>query len=81
MMTNTIPDDVLAAAHLTERELVVEIAVMLFAQDKVTLAQASSLCGMDRLKFQHLLASRGIPVHYDVSELEKDLAVLRELGK
>jgi predicted HTH domain antitoxin len=33
------------------------------------------------MRFQHLLASRGIPVHYDVAEFEADLDTLRELGR
>jgi predicted HTH domain antitoxin len=43
------------------------------------LAQASKLAGMSRLEFQHLLASRGIPIHYDISEFEEDLTTLREI--
>ena len=78
-MTITIPDEILASAHLTEAEVVTEIAVMLFAGGKVTLPQAASLCGMTIVRFQHLLASREIPVSYDAAEFEKDLDVLREL--
>jgi predicted HTH domain antitoxin len=36
---------------------------------------------MDRLRFQHLLSSRGISVHYDVVEFEQDLRTLHELGR
>lgn len=78
-MTITIPDDVLTASHLTEEEIVTEIALLLFSRDRITLAQASSLCGMTLIRFQHLLASRGITVHYDTAEFEHDLTVLREL--
>ena len=77
----TIPDDVLQAARMSEEELRQEVAVFLFAQDKLTLAQAGRLAGMARLKFQHLLASRGISVHYDVEDFEQDLATLRGLGR
>lgn len=77
----TISDEVLQAARITESELRQEIAVMLFEKDKLTLAQASRLADMDRLQFQHLLASRGIPVHYGVEEFEQDLATLRSLGR
>ena len=80
-MSLIIPDDILQAARMSEQELRREIAVLLFQQEKLTLAQASRLAGMNRLQFQHLLASRLIPVHYDVAELEEDLKILKELGQ
>jgi len=33
-------------------------------------------CGLLRLRFQHLLASRGITVHGDITDFEADLATL-----
>jgi predicted HTH domain antitoxin len=35
---------------------------------------------MTQLRFQHLLASRRIPVHYDVEEFEQDLKTLGDLA-
>ena len=77
----TISDSLLQSAHMTEAELRQEIAVLLFARDKLTLAQASRLAGLGRLRFQHLLASRDIPVHYDVAEFEEDLRTLRRVER
>jgi predicted HTH domain antitoxin len=58
-----------------------EIAVLLYQREELTLAQAARLAEMGRVQFQHLLASRGIPLNYDVSDFEQDLATLRELGR
>lgn len=80
-MSIIIPDDILQAARMTEDELRQEIAVLLFQKEKLTLAQASRLAKMNRLQFQHLLASRNIPVHYDVKEFEEDLKTLKEMGR
>ncbi len=80
-MSVLIPDEVLQASRLSERELKVEIAAMLFQKEKLTLGQASGLAAMDRPEFQHLLASRQIPVHYDVADFEQDLKTLGELGR
>ena len=80
-MTVIIPDDLFQATRMTEEELRQELAILLFQKDKLTLAQASRLSGMDRLRFQHLLASRQIPVHYDVEDFEDDLKALREAGR
>lgn len=76
-----VPDEILQAARMTEEELKQEIAVLLFQKEKLTLAQASRLGGMSRLQFQHLLASRQIPVHYDVAELDEDLRTLKDAGR
>lgn len=80
-MTITIPDSVLESARTSEAELRQEIAVVLYQKERLTLAQASRLAEMDRLQFQHLLASRGLTVHYVVEDFEQDLATLRGLGR
>ncbi|MEA2691801.1 MAG: hypothetical protein QOJ16_1188 [Acidobacteriota bacterium] len=80
-MSVTIPDTVLQAARMSETEMRQEIAILLFEREKVTLAQAAKLSGMGRLEFQQLLASRGIPMHYDIEEFKQDLETLRGLNR
>ncbi len=80
-MPVTIPDDILAAAQLTEPELRREIALTLFQQQRLTLAQASRLAQMSQREFQHLLAERRIPVHYGPEDFEQDLETLRQMGR
>lgn len=79
-MAVVISDETLYAAHLTAAELKQELAVLLFKQDRLTLMQATELADMRPIPFQHLLASREIPPHYDVPEFEQDLATLRRKG-
>lgn len=76
-MSVVISDDYLQAARMSPGELLQEVAVMLFGQHRLTLGQASRLAGLSQYRFQHLLASREIPVHYDVEEFEADLVALR----
>ena len=59
--------------HMSESELRQEIAVTLFQQERLTLAQASRLAEMTQLKFQALLADRKIPIHYGIEEFREDL--------
>lgn len=80
-MAVTISDEVLLAAQMSEAELRQELAVLLFQRERLTLAQAARLASLDRLHFQHLLASPGIGPHYDVAEFQDDLRTLRELGR
>jgi len=74
-----VPEDILQATGMSEEELRQEIAVVLFQKEKLTLARASRLAGMTRLQFQHLIASRQIPVHYDSADFDEDLRTLKEL--
>lgn len=80
-MTITIPDHVLEATHLSEADLLVELGVTLYQQDKLSLTQAAELSGIDREAFQDLLTSRGIELYYDVEDFREDVATLRELGR
>jgi predicted HTH domain antitoxin len=80
-MSLVIPDEIMQATRMSAAELSQEIAVLLFQKDKLTLGQASRLAGMSPWQFQHLLASRQIPVHYDVAEFEEDLKTLQDLTR
>ena len=77
-MSVVISDRDLQAAQISEAEMLREIAVMLFQQERFTLAQASRFARMNQLAFQRLLASREIPLHYDIAELREDLKSLQE---
>jgi predicted HTH domain antitoxin len=54
-MPVTISDEVLAAAHMSEPELKQELALTLFQQERLTLAQASRLADMGQLALQALM--------------------------
>lgn len=79
-MAVVISDEVLNIAQLSDAQMFQEIAILLFQQERLTLAQASRLANLPRLSFQKLLASRHIPVHYDVPELEAEVAMMQEIG-
>ena len=80
-MNLVIPEEILTTTRMSEAEMRQEIAIMLFQKEKLTLAQASRFAGINRIAFQHLLASRQIPIHYDVEDFEKDIENLREMGR
>ena len=62
---------------MSEPELKQELALALFQQERLTLAQASRLAEMTQLAFQALLADRQIPIHYGVQEFREDVRILR----
>ena len=78
-MSVVIEDSVLHAAHISEKELKQEIAILLFQSGKLSLGQSSELATVSQFQFQHLLASRGISPHYDVGEFKDDLKTLNKL--
>ena len=80
-MSVVLSDEILASARMTEAEMRQEIAVMLFQQEKLTLAQASRLAEMHRVAFQHLLASRRIPIHYGIEDFEQDVQTIQSAGR
>ncbi len=77
-MTIVISNEVLQNVEMSEEQLLQEIAIMLFQQERFTLAQASRFTQMNQLEFQKLLASRKIPLHYDIAELREDVKSLTE---
>ncbi len=76
----TIPTELVRATRLTDHEILLELAVVLFQKDKLTLGQAARLAGMPQYKFQLLLASRDIPIHYGIEEYMEDMQTLKGLS-
>lgn len=75
-MPLVIKDEDLQAAHLTESELRLEIAILLYQKAGFSMGKASRFAGMNRILFQKELGKREIPVNYEEEELNKDLEVL-----
>ncbi len=69
------------SARISVPEVKVELAVALYVQQRLSLGKASELAAMSRWEFRHLLASRRIAPHYDVQEVDEDVATLRALGR
>jgi len=80
-MSVVIPDEIVYTTHMSAAELLREIAILLYQREKLTIGQASQLAEMNQIQFQFLLASRQIPLHYDVADFEADLQTLDELGR
>ncbi len=80
-MSLVIPDEIIHATRMSEQEVAQALAAALFQREKLTLGQAAGLAGVTQIEFQHLLASQGIPIHYDVADFQQDLATLRAAGQ
>ena len=53
-----LPQDILDATRLTPQELKVELALTLYAQNRLALGKARELAGLSLWEFRQLLAAR-----------------------
>lgn len=76
-----IPDSIVQAIHLPEQrirqELVLELAVALYAQNLLSFGKARALAHKSKYAFGQLLGERGVARHYTREELDDDLAYAR----
>lgn len=72
-MNVVIFDEIIKASGLSEKELILELIILLFQKNNISIGKASQLAQMPLLQFQNELAKRNIFVHYDESDLEVDL--------
>ncbi|MEM1292981.1 MAG: UPF0175 family protein [Cyanobacteria bacterium P01_H01_bin.162] len=79
-MSLVISDELIRASGLSEADLLLEIIILLFQQEKLSLGKASEILGMPQIRFQRLIADRGICVHYDVADFQEDMQHLTEKG-
>jgi len=75
-----IPADILEATGLTEADCLVELAVHLYTQRRITFGQALRLSRLSRPEFEKELARRDISL-YSLEDLDHDVAALKELGR
>ena len=59
-MSLTLPTQLLQTAQMTEAEMLREIAIMLYQQQRIHLGQAAQLAGIAIADFYQLLVSRNI---------------------
>lgn len=76
-----VPQDVLDSARLTLPELRVELGLYLYAQGRLSVGKARELAGKSLWEFRQLMASRGIPVHLDVQDVDEEIETLRATGR
>lgn len=79
-MTLTIADNVLKSSGLTEKQLILEIAISLYQRKILSLGKAAAFTNLHRFQFQKALSERKIAIHFSEKDLEKDLTTLENLG-
>ncbi|NJN77499.1 MAG: UPF0175 family protein [Saprospiraceae bacterium] len=77
-MVIEISDNLLQKTGLTSKDIVLKLAIMLFQEERMTLAQASKLAGLHQFQFQKVLTQKGISIHYGETELKRDLETIKQ---
>ncbi len=72
-----IPDEFLQTARMTEADLKLEIAILLFQQQKITLNMASQFANKNQLEFERILGGRRISIGHGVQDGQTDPNALK----
>lgn len=75
-MSVLIPDDICQVTKMTEHELKLEIAIMLYKQQRISSGKVRCWTGLTVIEFQHELAKRGLCLNYDVEDFRSDIQTL-----
>lgn len=75
-MTIEIADEILSSPS-PGKDILLEVALYLFANYKVSLAKAAEIAGISRIEMQREAGSRQIPMHYDEDMLNNDLETIK----
>ena len=78
-MQIVLPDIVVQGVELTPARAALHLAVGLFASREVTLGQGAVIAGLPHAEFLCELGRRGVPVHYDLDDLEADVKTISDL--
>jgi predicted HTH domain antitoxin len=78
-MNLTIPDERLEGVTVSERDVLIDIAIGLYKRGEVSLGRGGEIARLSVLEFQSELARRRIPINYDLDDLREDILVLNDL--
>lgn len=80
-LTFEIPDKIVQSMRIPpqrrKQEILIELALTLYAQGILSLGKARELAGVEKRAFLETLGKRKIPRHYDHDDLEEDIAYAR----
>lgn len=74
-----ISDEVVNGLALTREKALLDFAVGLYTDGKITTGRAANIAGMTQADFPFELGKRGITSKYDVNDLRVDLRTLESI--
>ncbi len=79
-MSIIIPNEIVQATGKNEKQLQLELAIIMFRDYQVSSAKAAHFANLSLIEFRQELAKRNICVNYDSSDFEQELKTLKTLG-
>lgn len=80
-LTLDIPADTLASARMTLEDLRLEMAIMLFRMERLSMGKAAEFARLPVGAFQNQLAARKIGPHYGTADAREDAEILASLPR
>ena len=74
-----VPDQLVRGLDLTEAQWLLDLAIGLFVDRRVTLGRGAEIAGISKPAFLDELGQRKIPINYDAADLESDLRTISQL--
>ena len=72
-MNVEIPDSLLGDVQISKEDVMLDLALGMFVDQRLSLARAARLAGRSISVFMHELGKRSIPIHYGKEDLAADI--------
>ncbi len=76
-MLISIPDEAIADQDVSANDLLIELAVALYQNGRLTMGHACKMTNLSDIEFQRQLTARELDIRYPPESLDDDLATLR----
>ena len=74
-----LPDQLVRGINMTREEWLLDLAIGLYVDQRVTLGRAAEIAGTSKPAFLDVLGKRRIPINYDLADLESDVETIASL--
>lgn len=74
-----LESEILESAHISEEEVRIELAILLYRKGRLSYSQARALSDLSRIEFDDLLYQAGVPSDFTTEDLHRDLQTLEKL--
>ena len=78
-MALVISDEMMRQADVTEAEIRLEIAILLYRSERYSIGKAAEFAGIGKMQMHKELAARKIPLNITIEDVKADLEALQRL--
>ncbi len=78
-MAIIISDEMMQRANITEAEIRLEIAILLYKSKRYSIGKAAEFAGIGKMEMHQKLAERKIPLNITIEDVKADIKALQNL--